>query len=234
VETQGIDIVLAFDISGSMREEGLGAPTKMDAARKALKDFINGRENDRVGLVVFKSESRVMAPLTLDYKALSTMLDDVEKQNEGLSEGTAVGLGVGDAVNLLRNSTTRSRVIILATDGQNNQNSLTPDQAAAVAESLKIRVYTIGLVTANTKPEATLDEREMKRISERTGATYTRATNQEGLRDIYNTIASLEKSRFERQRLTRYDELGGYFLIPGLGLLLLSVVLSTTWLRRGP
>ncbi len=234
VETQGIDIVLTFDISGSMREEGLGAKTKMDAARGALKDFINGRENDRVGLVVFKSDSRVMAPLTLDYRALSLMLDDVEKQNEGLSEGTAIGLGMADALNLLRNSPTKTRVVILATDGQNNQTKVTPDQAAAIAETLKIRVYTIGMVTANARPEATLDEREMRRLSERTGGSYARATNQQNLEEIYNNIASLEKSRFERERLTRYDELAGFALLPGLGLVLLQVVLATTWLRRAP
>ena len=234
VETQGIDIVLAFDISGSMREPGLGAPTKMDAARKALKDFIDGRENDRVGMVVFKSEERVMAPLTLDYRALSRMLDDVEKQNEGLNEGTGIGLGLAAAVDLLRHSRTKSRIVILATDGQNNEHRVEPEQAAAIAETLKIRVYTIGLVTANTKPEATLDEREMRRISERTGGAYARATNQEALAEIYNNIASLEKSRFERERLTRYTELAGYFIVPGVALLLLEVLLATTWLRRAP
>ena len=234
VETQGIDIALAFDISGSMQEPGLGARTKMDAAKKALKEFLDGRENDRVGMVVFKSESRVMAPLTLDYRALSLMLDDVEKQNEGLSDGTAIGLGTADAVNLLRNSTSKTRVIILATDGQNNVNKIEPEQAAAIAETLKIRLYTIGMVTANTKPEATLDEKEMRRLAEQTGGAYARATNQDDLAEIYNNIASLEKSRFERERLTRYDELAGYVLIPGIGLLLLEALLVTTWLRRAP
>ena len=99
VESEGIDIVLAFDISGSMQEQGLGARTKMEAAKTALKDFITGRENDRVGLVVFKSEARVMAPLTLDYQALAQQIDDVERQNEFLSDGTAVGLGVATSLN---------------------------------------------------------------------------------------------------------------------------------------
>lgn len=234
VETQGIDIVLAFDISGSMREPGLGAPSKMEAARRALKDFLQGRENDRVGMVVFKADSRVMAPLTLDYRALSLMLDDVEKQNEGLNEGTAIGQGIGDAVNLLRNSRTKTKIVILATDGENNQNRVTPEQAATIAETLKIRVYSIGLVTANAKPEATLDERTMRRLSEQTGATYARATDQASLQEIYGSIAALEKTRFERERLTRYDELAAFALLPALGLLLAEVVLASTWLRRAP
>ena len=234
VETQGIDIVLAFDISGSMNEPGLGAPSKMAAAKRALKEFIEGRENDRIGLVVFKSETRIMAPLTLDYRALSQMIDDVEKQNEGLNDGTAIGLGVTDAVNLLRNSRTKSRIVILATDGQNNEPRVPPEQAAAVAETMKVRLYTIGMVTANTRPEATLDERAMRAYSERTGGSYARATDQQNLREIYDTVANLEKSRFERQRLLRYNELAGWFLIPGVALILLAVLLDSTWLRRAP
>jgi len=234
VETQGIDIVLAFDISGSMQEGGLGAAKKIDGAKQALKDFIEGRENDRIGLVVFRSEQRTMAPLTLDYRALSEMIDQVEEQNEGLNDGTAIGLGIADSVNLLRNSRSRSRIIILATDGQNNEFRVPPEQAAAIAETLNIPIYTIGIVTANTRAEATLDEQQMRRISERTGGDYARATDTEGLREIYENVANLEKSRFERQRLTRYNELANWLLVPGIALLMLGVLLDTTWLRRAP
>jgi Ca-activated chloride channel family protein len=234
VETQGIDIVLAFDISGSMQDAGLGARTKMEAAKRALKDFIAGRENDRIGLVVFKSESRIMAPLTLDYRALSQMIDEVERQNEGLNDGTAIGKGIADSVSLLRNSRTKSRVIILATDGQNNEPTVPPEQAAALAETLKVRLYTIGILTANTRAETSLDEREMRRYSERTGGNYARATNGDELKGIYENVANLEKSRFERQRLIRYNELMLWPLIPGIALLLLGVLLETTWLRRAP
>jgi Ca-activated chloride channel family protein len=234
VETQGIDIVLAFDISGSMQDAGLGARTKMEAAKRALKDFIAGRENDRIGLVVFKSESRIMAPLTLDYRALTQMIDEVERQNEGLNDGTAIGKGIADSVSLLRNSRTKSRVIILATDGQNNEPTVPPEQAAALAETLKVRLYTIGILTANTRAETSLDEREMRRYSERTGGSYARATNGDELKGIYENVANLEKSRFERQRLLRYNELMLWPLIPGIALLLLGVLLETTWLRRAP
>jgi Ca-activated chloride channel family protein len=234
VETQGIDIVLSFDISGSMQDAGLGARTKMEAAKRALKDFIDGRENDRIGLVVFKSESRIMAPLTLDYRALTQMIDEVERQNEGLNDGTAIGKGIADGVSLLRNSRSKSRVIILATDGQNNEPSVPPEQAAAIAETLKVRLYTIGILTSNTRLETTVDEREMRSLSERTGGSYARATNADELKSIYENVANLEKSRFERQRLIRYNELLLWPLLPGVALLLLGVLLDTTWLRRAP
>jgi Ca-activated chloride channel homolog len=234
VESQGIDIVLAFDISGSMNDAGLNARTKLEAAKAALKDFIDGRENDRIGLVVFRSEQRTMAPLTLDYRALSQMIDDVEKQNENLQEGTAIGLGIADSVNLLRNSRSKSRIIILATDGQNNEPRVPPEQAAAIAETLNIRLYTIGLVTANARPESTLDEQQMRQYSERTGGSYARATDTESLRNIYDNVANLEKTRFERERLLQFNELANWLLIPGIGLLLLGVLLDVTWLRRAP
>jgi Ca-activated chloride channel family protein len=233
-ETRGIDIVLALDISGSMQEPGLGAKTKMEAAKAALKDFITGRANDRIGFVVFKSEERVMAPLTLDYRALLPMIDMVEEQNTQLSDGTAIGLGVAAAVNLLRNSPNRSRIIILATDGQNNSGRVSPDEAAVIAETLKMRLYTIGMVTAGANPEGTLDERDMQRWSERTGGAYARATDQRRLRQIYEDIATLEKSRIERQRLTQFTELAPYVLVPGLLVLLLEVALGTTLFRSAP
>lgn len=195
ITSEGIDIVLALDISGSMREPGLDSPTKIDAAKKALKQFLESRRDDRVGFVVFKSESRVMSPLTTDYKALQTEVDQAEQLNEQLAEGTAIGLGMADAIGLLRESTARSRVLILATDGQNNSGKVTPEQAALLAEALKIRAYTIGLVTANARAEQTLDERQMRAIAETTGGSYARATNQQALLDIFTEIATLEKDR---------------------------------------
>lgn len=235
IETEGIDIVLAYDISGSMNEEGLGAPTKLEAAKRALKQFITTRENDKVGLVVFKSESRVMSPLTLDYTALAQMVDEAERQNrDALPEGTGIGVGITDAVNLLRNSRSKTRIIIAATDGQNNNKRIEPVQAAQIAETLKMRLYLVGMVTANTRIESTLDERSMRQWAESTGGSYTRAVDEESLSEIIGNIANLEKTRFERERLTRYNELSAYFLIPGLALLLLEIALGATLLRRAP
>jgi Ca-activated chloride channel family protein len=234
IETQGIDIALAFDISGSMQEPGLEARTKMEAARKAVKDFIVGRENDRLALVVFRSEARILAPLTLDYRALSQMLDQVEEQNSHLQDGTAIGLGIANATTLLRNSRSKSRILILATDGQNNSGDISPDQAAAIAATLGIRLYTIGIPTANARAEATLDEQDMQRYSERTGGAYARATDAAQLRELYDRVASLEKTRFERERLLQYTELAPYLLLPGLALVLFEVLLGLTFFRTAP
>jgi Ca-activated chloride channel family protein len=234
VASEGIDIVLCLDISGSMNDAGLGAPTKLEAAKKALNQFLASRKDDRVGLVVFKSESRVMSPLTTDYKALARQVDQAEKLNSFLPEGTAIGLGIADALNLLRNSHARSRVVILATDGENNQMRVEPEQAGKMAETLKMRVYTIGIPTAGAKAELTLDERQMRRIAEGTGGRYERATNQQGLADIFASIATLEKSRVARERLTRYIELAPWLLGPAFVLVSLEVLLGATVLRRAP
>ena len=234
IASEGIDIVLALDISGSMRESGLGASTKIEAAKRALKRFIDERQNDRVAFVVFKSESRVMSPLTTDYRALKEEIDQAEKLNEFLPEGTGIGLGLADALNVLRGSNARSRVVILATDGENNQRRVEPEQAGKIAESLKVRVYTIGIPTANARAEATLDERQMRRISEGTSGSYSRATDEQGLVDIFTGITTLEKSRVERERFTRYRELAPWLLLPAFGLVLAELLAGATMLRRAP
>lgn len=233
IETEGIDIALAYDISGSMNEPGLGAATKMEGAKAALREFLETRTNDRVGLVVFKSESRVMSPLSLDYDALKKLVDEAERQNEGLQEGTGIGLGIADALNLLRNSRSKTRVVILATDGENNERRIEPEQAAAMAEALKIRVYTVGLMAARATSSGP-DEARMRRIAEQTGGSYARATDQEDFEEIISNIATLEKTRFERERLTRYSPLLIWALAPAVGLLLLEALLGATWLRRAP
>jgi Ca-activated chloride channel family protein len=235
VASEGIDIVLAFDISGSMDEQGLDSPSKIEGAKKALKQFLGERKDDRVGLVVFKSEARVLSPLTTDYKALERLVDQADKLNRGvLPEGTAIGLGIADSLNLLRSSQARSRVVILATDGENNQMRVEPEQAGKMAEVLKVRVYTIGIPTARSRPEETLDERQMRRIAESTGGRYERAANQQGLADIYTSITTLEKSRIERERFTRYNELAPWLLLPAFGLIVLESLLGTTLFRRAP
>lgn len=234
IASEGIDIVIALDISGSMDEPGLDAATKLEAAKKALKQFLDKRRDDRVGFVVFKSEERVMSPLTLDYKALGQQVDQADKQNRQLSDGTGVGVGLASAVNVLRNSQAKSRVVILATDGENNQHKIEPEQAGKIAETLKIRVYTIGIPTANARAESTLNEKQMRAIAEGTGGSYTRATNEQGLTDTYNGIATLEKSRVERERFTRYNELAPWALAASFGLIALEALLVSTVFRRAP
>jgi Ca-activated chloride channel family protein len=234
IASEGIDIVLAFDISGSMNESGLDSPTKLEGAKRALRQFLESRKDDRIGVVVFKSETRVMSPLSTDYNALVRVVDQAEKLNAFLPEGTAIGLGVADSLNLLRSSNARSRVVILATDGENNQTRVEPEQACKIAETLKIRVYTIGIPTANARPDLTLDERQMRRCAETTGGRYERAANADGLADIYNSITALEKSRIERERFTRYHELAPWLLVPAFALIVLESLLAATVFRRAP
>lgn len=234
IASEGIDIVLAFDISGSMNEQGLEAGSKLEGAKRALKQFLDTRKDDRIGMVVFKSETRSISPLTTDYRALSRLVDQADKLGAFLPEGTAIGLGVADSLNLLRSSNARSRVVILATDGENNQTRVEPEQACKIAETLKIRVYTIGIPTANARADLTLDERQMRRCAEMTGGRYERAANADGLADIYNSITALEKSRIERERFTRYHELAPWLLVPAFALVVLETLLGATLFRRAP
>lgn len=231
IPTQGIDIVVALDISGSMLDPGLSAGSKLDGAKKAIKDFIAQRKNDRVGFVAFESESRVMSPLTLDYRALEQIVGKVD--NGLLPDGTAIGLGIADSVNLLRDSRARSRVIILATDGENNQHRIEPQQAADIAKQLKLKLYTIGMFAkGETAATSQIDEKLMRQLAEPTGGFYARAQSGDQLQKIFDTISKLETSQIERQHYTSYDELEGFFIVPGIGLLITEVLLAGTIFRR--
>lgn len=231
VPTQGIDIVIALDVSGSMLDPGLSAGSKLAGAKRAIKEFIATRKNDRVGMVIFESESRVVSPLTLDYNALQQITDKLD--NGLLQDGTAIGLGIADATNLLRESRAKSRVIILATDGENNQHKLEPEQAARFAQALKIRLYTIGMLAKDETPATTqVDEKVMRQLAEPTGGFYARAQTGDQLHRIFDHISQLETSQIERQRYTSFNELAGYFIVPAVGLLALEVGLSATLFRR--
>ncbi len=233
IQSQGIDIVVALDVSGSMLDPGLSAGSKLDGARKAIKEFIAQRKNDRVGVVIFESESRVVSPLTLDYRALQQIVD---KLNNGLlPDGTAIGLGIADATNLLRESRAKSRVIILATDGENNQHRLEPEAAAAIAQSLHMKLYTIGLVQQGASASSIqIDETSLRKLAEPTGGFYARATTGDQLHKIFDQISKLETSQVERQHYTSFNELFGFFIVPGIGLLALETVLAGTVFRRAP
>lgn len=233
IPSQGIDIVIAFDVSGSMLDPGLSAGTKLDGAKKAVRDFIAQRKNDRVGLVIFESESRVESPLTLDYRALGQIVNRVN--NGLLPDGTAIGLGIADAVNLLRDSRAKSRVIILATDGENNQHRLEPEEAAKIAQALKMKLYTIGMLAANETPATTqVDEKLMKQLAEPTGGFYARAQTGNQLKQIFDHISRLETSQVERSHYTSFDELAAWFAVPAVGLLALETALAGTIFRRLP
>ncbi len=207
---EGIDIVIAMDVSGSMLARDL-KPDRLEAAKRVALDFIDGRPNDRIGLVVYEGEAFTQCPLTTDHGVLKTLFS--EARSGLIANGTAVGLGLATAVNRLRHSDAKSKVVILLTDGVNNTGAVQPLDAAAVAERMGVRVYTIGLGTRGKAlspvgryPDGTLhfdyvdvdlDEKTLQSMASLTGGRYFRATDERKLKEIYAEIDELEKTRFK-------------------------------------
>ncbi len=246
VFTEGIDIVLLFDISGSMLAEDL-RPNRIEAARKVMMDFIDGRTNDRIGLVIFSGESFTQCPMTLDYRVLKTQLAAVK---QGLIEdGTAIGMGIAQGVNRLKDSKTKSKVIILLTDGVNNRGEIDPLTATQLAQTFGIRLYTIGVGTNQGEapfpvqtPFGTryqnmpvdVDDKTLTKIAEMTGGQYFRATNNRTLKNIYDEIDEMEKTRIEVRAYRSYTELFYDWVWIGLIGLALELLISQTYLRKLP
>jgi Ca-activated chloride channel family protein len=225
---QGIDIALILDTSGSMSTSSLGTDdSRLDVAKRVLVDFINGRQNDQLGLVIFRAGSLVLSPLTLDYEALTAITQQVGDVN--LPDGTAIGVGLSDALNLLRESRARSRVAILLTDGENNAGDIPPMDAAQIAKTLGIRVYTIGVIEQGAR---TVDSEALTQMAELTGGRYYPAENEQSLEAIYASIDQLEKSRIDRSVFATYDEYAVYFLAAALGLLTFELFLRNTVWRQ--
>ena len=235
VENHGIDIVIAQDLSGSMTEpfgpqSGPGPhDTRLSAAKRLSAQFVQQRTDDRIGLVVFESETRVMSPLTDDHQAVRSIIGKLDTNL--LPDGTAIGAGLASALNVLRGSQARSRVVILLTDGENNVHEIEPEEAAKLAKALGIRVYAIGIIDPRTNE---VDVNALKAIAEPTGGTFFPATSPSALADVYQRINQLEKSRVERLHFTRYDELAPYLLVPALVLILAEAALASTIFRRVP
>ena len=226
---QGIDIVLVLDTSSSMSAT-MGRGTRMEVSQRVLQDFIKGRAEDRVGLVIFRETSVVLSPMTLDYEALTGLVGKVNEVN--LSDGTAIGVGLSDALNLLRDSRARSRVVVLLTDGENNSGNIEPAVAARLAQTLGIRVYTIGAVDSRTRRggQPNVDERALTEIARVTGGQYFAADSEETLDAVYKDIDRLEKSRVGRTQFGAYDEYAVYLLVVALAMLGTEMALrSTVW-----
>lgn len=250
--SEGIDIVLALDISGSMLAEDFEKDGKrqsrVEVVKDVVKEFIGKRPNDRIAMIVFAGRPYTVCPLTLDHDWLVNSLPRVRV---GLIEdGTAIGSGLGSAVNRLRDIKAKSRVAVLLTDGVNNTGKLAPTMAAEAAKALGIKVYTIGVGAGGIAPlpvmdaegrklgyrtiQADLDEDLLKRMAERTGGQYFRATDTRQLQQIYATIDRLEKRKLEAPSYRQMNELFPWCLWPGLALLLVEVGLSQTRLRKLP
>lgn len=228
---QGIDIALILDTSSSMAT-GFGEDSRLLSAQQVLKDFIAGREQDRIGLVIFREQSIVLSPLTLDYDALTTLVDSVGQVN--LQDGTAIGIGLADGLNLLRESRARSRVAVLLTDGENNAGNIEPLAAARIAETLGVRLYTIGMLDPDARRagSANVDERALLEMANLTGGRYFAAEDVTGLEEVYSSIDVLEKSRIGRPTFASYHEIGVYFLVVALLLLAAELGLRSTVWRR--
>ncbi len=244
-ETQGIDIVLALDVSGSMLAQDL-QPDRLQAAKKVAAEFITDRSNDNIGLVIFAGESFTQCPLTTDHKVLLNLLNEI---NFGMiDDGTAIGLGLATSVNRLKESQSQSKVVILLTDGTNNSGQIAPLTAADLARSYGIRVYTVGVGTKGMAPTPVntpfgirmqnmpvdIDEETLTEIAAITGGQYFRAQDTEGLRQVYNEIDEMEKYLISVQNVTRRQELFLPFALAALALILLELLLRRTWLRSIP
>jgi Ca-activated chloride channel family protein len=245
VSTEGIDIMLALDISGSMLSLDF-KPDRIGAAKALATEFISGRPYDRMGLVVFSAESFTQCPLTSDHAALINLMHDVKSGM--IDDGTAIGLGLANAVNRLKDSKSISKVIILLTDGVNNTGSIAPLTAAEIAKNFGIRVYTIGVGTQGTAPypvqtqfgiqlqdmEVQIDEDILRKIAALTGGKYFRATDNEKLRSIYKEIDKLEKSKIETREYSKKQEEYGRFALAALLLFLLEAFLRMVVLKNIP
>lgn len=244
-ETKGIDIVLALDVSGSMLSQDL-QPDRLQAAKKVAAEFVTDRKNDNIGLVIFAGESFTQCPLTTDHKVLLNLLNEIEFGV--IEDGTAIGLGLANSVNRLKDSESNSRVVILLTDGTNNSGQIAPLTAADLARSYGIRVYTVGVGTKGMAPTPVqtpygirmqnmpvdIDEKTLTEIAAMTGGQYFRAQDTEGLRQVYEEIDEMERYLISVQNVTRRQELFLPFALTALGLILLELLLRRTWLRAIP
>lgn len=241
---EGIDIVIAMDVSGSMLARDL-KPDRLEAAKRVAMDFIDGRPNDRIGLVVYEGEAFTQCPLTTDHAVLKTLFS--EARSGLIANGTAVGLGLATAVNRLRHSDAKSKVVILLTDGVNNTGAVQPLDAAALAERMGVRVYTIGLGTRGKAlspvgryPDGTLhfdyvdvdlDEKTLQGIAQATGGRYFRATDERKLKEIYAEIDQLEKTRFKVEQYSFKVEKYHALALWGTALLLGAFVSEKLFFR---
>ncbi len=248
VTTEGIDIVIALDISSSMLATDF-KPDRLEASKDLAIEFISNRPNDRIGLVVFSAESFTQCPLTTDRSVLINLFKDIKSGM--IEDGTAIGVGLANAIARLKNSDAVSKVIILLTDGVNNQGAIGPLTAAELAKSYGIRVYTIGIGTKGMAKyprgknpwtgqmiyqdmPVEIDEATLQQISDMTGGKYFRATDNQKMRSIYAEIDRLEKSKIDVKEYSRKKEEYLWFAIAALILLILEVLIKNTLLRRIP
>jgi Ca-activated chloride channel family protein len=247
ITSEGVDIVLALDVSGSMKAEDFQPHNRLHVAKEVIRDFVENRANDRIGLVVFAAQAFTQCPLTLDYEVLLSFLDQIDFGM--IEDGTAIGTGLATAVARLRDSDAKSRIIILLTDGVNNRGQIDPVTAAEVAKALNVKVYTIGAGKPGsarypvddpvfgkryvTLPNE-LDEDVLQQIADATGGKYYRAHSEQMLERVYQEISTLEKTEVKIKEYIQYHDLFSRFALAALAAAFVGIVLGGTWLGSLP
>ncbi len=250
ITSEGVDIMLAIDASGTMEALDFVADgkrvTRLDAVKKVVKDFVQGRESDRIGMIVFGSNAFMQCPLTLDHGVLLSFLDKAEIGMAG--EYTAIGSAIALAGSRLKDLPGKEKVVILLTDGINNRGKISPEMAADIAGTLGIKVYTIGVGTKGRAPflvstilgdrlqyeYVPLDEESLQKVAQKTGAEYFKATDTESLARIYERIDKMEKTEVKVKEYTEYFEMYPWFVFPAVALVSLELLLRNTVLRQIP
>ena len=247
---EGINIMLAMDVSTSMLAEDL-KPNRMEAAKDVAHEFISGRPNDNIGLTIFAGEAFTQCPMTTDHSSLLRLLQDTRTDIAArglIQDGTAVGMGLANAVSRLKDSKSKSKVVILLTDGSNNMGDISPMTAAEIARSLGIRVYAIGVGTNKVAPypvpvaggvqyvniPVEIDTKTLKDIAQTTDGNFYRATNNKELKQIYQDIDKLEKTKMNVKHFAKQYEAYQSFIIAAFLILLMEILLRITWLRKIP
>lgn len=244
LEYRGIDIIMAVDVSASMLSKDL-KPNRLEALKEVASDFVKRRKTDKIGLVSYSGESFTLCPLTIDKKAIGAALQSIKF---GLLEGgTAIGMGLGTALNRLEGSEAKSKIVLLLTDGVNTEGSIDPKTIAEIAVDRKIKIYTIAIGTNGTAPTPVaydasgdmifrnmpvkIDEVLLKEIAQMTGGKYFRATDNQKLQEVYQEIDGLEKYEMDSLKYYTYEEIFRYFLLPAFCLMMLQMALELTRFR---
>jgi Ca-activated chloride channel family protein len=251
---EGIDIMIVLDISDSMLIEDMLPNNRLDSAKETLKNFVNKRTSDRIGVVIFAGESFTLVPLTLDYPLILSRIEEITTaQQAHIKDGTAIGVALANASGKLKESTAKNRVMIFMTDGENNSGTIDPDTALEIAKGYGLKIYSIGIgkdgptripiyqkdvfgnrVKTYQPFESTVNDDLLGRMASQTGGKYFRASKEDSLGGVFNEIDRLEKTKIDINKFTRYTELFPRYLLAGLVCYLLAVFLSHTWLRRLP
>lgn len=245
VAGEGVDIILTIDVSGSMLAQDF-SPNRMEAAKEVAANFVDSRPTDRIGLVIFSGESFTLSPATTDKAVLKTQIYNI--RSGLLEDGTAIGSGLATSVDRLRSSKSKSKVVILLTDGENNGGLIDPNTAKEIAKAEKVKVYTIGVGTEGYAPmpqqvaggivmqreKVNIDEKLLKEIADETGGRYFRAKDNESLRNIYSEIDKLEKSRIEDTTTTNFSEKFLPFVFVAGICILMEILLRLTVLKKFP